>query len=574
MSRRLATAATIGLIALVPDGLVSPAAAQDPAPGTWRCDGTIVSTIVVERQPPTVIGRSAPEWARPFLSVALQHKTTQSSAVLPFLQLKEGEPCTEFRRAESERVLRVQPYLADATVVALPDSEGYSRVHVATVDEIPLVMGANARRGRIAGVKYGSLNVAGAGMYGAAEWREGFRYRDGAGVRFVNYHVFDGPNRFLLSLDRSPLTTAMAVALQRPVLTTNQRVAWHVGLSDGSTYTWFARPAAAALALPMDHTRLDLGAVFRLGGETRRGFAGLLIGHERLDPASQPVVVTDTGLAADPDVGLTNRFRGMRSTRVAAVVGTRLLSFAKVQGFDALVGTQDVARGVEVATIGGRSFSAEGNGTIVGASLYAGAGTPRTFVALSGRWEGERLQGPSRWADVIGSGRLAWYRKLSDRRTVIASGEFAGAWQARRPYQISLGDPGGLRGYRRASIVGARRALARAEHRWIVGNVKRFATVGAAGFADMGFAVAGDVPFGMNSGLRTSVGAGLLAAIPSQSRRMIRLDVALPLVRDGRVSSYELRMTMSSPPRIFWQEPTVVSSMRRALPQVEVLGLP
>lgn len=564
----------MGLVALLLDGLGSPAAAQDPVPGTWRCDGTVVSTIVIERQPPTVIGRSAPEWARPFLSFALQHRTTQASAVLPFLQLKEGEACTEFRRAESERILRVQPYLADAVVVAIPDTDGYARVHITTVDEIPLVIGARARHGRIAGVKYGSSNVAGTGMYGSAEWREGFAYRDGAGVRFVNYHVFGGPNRFLLSLDRSPLTTTIAVALQRPVLTANQRAAWHVGLSDGSTYTSFARPDAPRLALPMDHTRLDLGAVFRLGGETRRAFAGPLIGHERVDPASRAVVVTDTGFVADPDAGLTNRFEARRSTRVAAVVGTRLLSFAKVHGFDALVGAQDVARGVEVAAIGGRSFSAEGNGTILGASLYAGAGTSTSFVALSGRWEGEKAQGPDRWADVIGSGRFAWYRKLSDRRTLIASGEFVGAWQARRPYQISLGDQGGLRGYHRAPIVGARRALARAEHRWVVGSVSRFATVGAAGFADIGCVVAGDVPFGMNSGLRTSVGAGLLAAIPSQSRRMVRLDVALPLMRDGRLSSYELRMTMSSPPRMFWKEPTVVASMRRILPPVGVLGLP
>ena len=562
----------VRLLALLIVAWPAAIAAQGRPGVAWECDGSIVSSVAIERQPPTVIGESAPEWARPVLGVALQHRTTRATAVRPFLLLEEGQPCSEVLRAESERLLRAQPYLADATIVAAPDGAGGVRLDVATVDEVPLVIGARASRGRVSGVRYGSSNAYGEGMYASAEWREGFAYRDGVGVRFINYHAFGEPIRFSLDLARTPSSALGALALELPLLTSHQRFSWHAGVSDGSGYASFVRPQGAAIALAVDRSRLDLGGTFRLGREQRRMFAGPFVTHERVDPAAHAVVITDTGFVVDPDPALRGRFGPVHRTRVAGVIGVRLLSFLRVDGFDGLLGAQDVGRGVQIATVAGRSFVSGGDGSVFGVDLYAGTGTTTSFVAVRGQWEGEKQHGGS-WADAIAGGRIAWYHKPTERRTLIVSGDFAGAWGARVPYQIPLGDQGGIRGYRDSRAMGGRRMVARAEHRWVLGNVTRFMVVGVAGFADAGAIWAAGVPYGRNSGIRTGAGFALLAAVPPRSRRMLRLDAALPLVRDPD-ASYELRATVSAPLRMFWRDPGAIASIRTIVPASGVFRLP
>ena len=550
----------------------APAAAQDPAGSVWSCDGRMVSSVVIERQPPAVIGESAPDWARPFLRVALQHRTTQASAVRPFLLLEEGEPCSELLRAESERQLRAQPYLADAVVSVISDGAEGVRVAVSTVDEIPLVIGARARGGRIAGVKYGSVNAMGEGLHATAEWREGFAYRDGVGARFTNYHAFASPARFSLTLERTPTTVLGALALERPLLTSYQRVAWHAGVSDGSGYASFTRRDAPRLALAVDHSRFDAGGIWRLGGETRRVFAGPLVSHDRFTATSQAVVITDSGFVADPDPALIGRYAPLSRTRVAGAVGLRLLSFVTVRGFDALAGAQDLGRGVQLAAIAGRSFASDGDGNVFGLDVYGGAGGTTSFVGARGQWEAERRD-RGEWRDAVLSGRLVWYLRRSERRTLVASGDFAGAWASRLPFQLPLGDQAGVRGYADSRIVGARRAVVRAEQRWTVGNFTRFATVGAAGFADVGGVWRGSVPFGESSGLRVGMGVALLAAVPAQSRRTFRVDLALPLLSDPD-AKYEVRIGTSAPLRMLGREPRPISSIRSIIPRSAIFGLP
>ena len=52
-------------------------------------------------------------------------------------------------------------------------------------------------------------------------------------------------------------------------------------------------------------------------------------------------------------------------------------------------------------------------------------------------------------------------------------------------------------------------------------------------FADAGRGWAGDVPFGVDTGWKTSVGAGLRLAFPVESVRVTRIDVAWPVGADS-----------------------------------------
>jgi hypothetical protein len=108
--------------------------------------------------------------------------------------------------------------------------------------------------------------------------------------------------------------------------------------------------------------------------------------------------------------------------------------------------------------------------------------------------------------------------------------EFSGAYRQRTPFQLLLGVPeGGVRGYEQSYYAGGQRLVGRFEERYVLGNVLGAADAGFAMFADLGKQWEGDVPFGVTTAVKASVGVSLLAAIPPKSARLWRADLALPL---------------------------------------------
>jgi hypothetical protein len=114
----------------------------------------------------------------------------------------------------------------------------------------------------------------------------------------------------------------------------------------------------------------------------------------------------------------------------------------------------------------------------------------------------------------------------------------------------------------------------RIEERRSLGRIGRLAGFAIAGFADAGKIWAGDVPYGTSTGVRTSIGAGLMAAVPRQSQRLFRLDVAVPLVRGGTTRSWTARLFTTAAYPTFWREPADVSRLRAARPASELLLWP
>ena len=561
-------------------GLAAPLGAQQPRssggpalpPAVARsCDGQVISGIDIVREEPKLIGRSAPGWSRPILRTLLRHTLTRETAVEPFLVIEPGDECSDFRLAESARVLRAQPYLADATVTQVPDAGGGVRVRVETIDEIPLIVGLGIRDGSVSKLEYGSSNVRGQGLHAAVSWKDGFAYRDGFGLRLRQHHVLGQPIRIGANLERAPHGSDVSLDMSRPFYTRFQHIGWHAGARDASGYTTFIRPDARRLSLRVERTRGDAGAIFRLGGTSALVFAGPFITHQRFRPGDDGVVLADTGLASDPDTVLDNRYTSRQSTRLAGVLGARWLSHVEVMGFDALAGPQDVARGVQTTVAFGRSLEG-GGGNVAAGYLFAGAGGPRRFIGLSVLSEGQERDG--RWGDAVVSGRFAWYEKPSLRRTRIVSAEYSGAWRAHDLYQLALGhEQGGLRGYGDSRAVGARRAVLRAEHRWVIGAQSGWLALGAAMFGDAGKVWAGEVPFGTTTGVRASAGVSILAAVPRQSRRLLRVDFAMPLMDDPD-AKFDIRVSTSRSPSEFWREPGDISRLRAVLPPARVFGWP
>jgi hypothetical protein len=529
------------------------------------CDGKIVSAIDIVPHDPSFLRLPRPlrTLAR---GVGLHHTTTKPEVIRRFLLLAVGQPCTEQQRAESERILRYQPFLAEASVRAVPDTAGGVRIAVETSDEIPTVFSVRFRDGRPAALRIGNGNVGGRGIQLSVRGERGFAYRDGVGMQFVAYQPLGRPYTLALVADRTPLGSTASVDFGHAFITDLQRTAWHIGFREVQGLTSFVRPDSMSLALGARRRFADLGGVVRVGVRGRSAFVGGLLTYERVTPASQAVIVSDSGLIADSSAPLAGPFAPINNTRLNAVLGLRSVAFLTVRGFDALEGAQDVAKGVQVGAVVGRGISWFGPGDhdlFLAGDIYAGLGTATSFAALRVEGEGRQDRHTARWDGIVSSGRLAWYLKPSASAILIGSAEFSGGWrwQDRFPFQLRLGDrQGGVRGYSGSQLTGAVRSVGRLEARRLLGQPTKHVALGLASFADAGKVWAGDAPFGVTSSTKVGVGVGLLAAIPPQSRQLWRLDFAVPVSADAH-ARWEVRLTVFRM-RGFWREPGDVARAR------------
>ena len=570
-ARRRATA----LIGSAVIGVVAPEVrAQDSTQAVTTCSGEQVTAIDIRPEPPRIVGRNAPWWRKLLFSVLLQHRTTRPDVVRDYLRVKEGEPCREVERAETERILRAQPFIADATVRLEPDSTaGGSRLVVETVDEVPTIIGARISDGSLSGFKFGNANVMGRGRYMSAQWVDGFAHRDGVALKYSDYHVLDGPNTFSVSLDRAPLYGDYSVALARPFLTQLQSAAWHAGYRNASRYTRFLRPDTTAVSLRVRRQLFDLGGVYRVGNERSRVFVGALLTYERVDPDDEGKIISDAGITSDPDTAFRNRYDSFDETRGAFVVGVSSLRYLKVVGFDALEGVQDLGEGVQVAAVVDPGFVGSG-GRFYSADVYGGTGSQNWFAGARVEGEFRDPEDARSWSDAVLSGRAAWYIKPVERQVLVTEAEYTGAWRHRIPYELTLAARrGGQRGYKRSDVAGARRLIVRGEHRTSLGGMSRFTGFGVAGFTELGKTWAGEVPYGQDSDLKVSVGAGLLVAVPKQSRRLLRFDFAFPVTSEGR-EKWEFRFTVTKATSTFWREPGDIAQVRAGTPASNIFSWP
>src|SRR4051812_43192720 len=164
-------------------------------------DSTRAAPCLGQRIDELVIYSSAPTAALlrrvPILAnfVAAVHTTTHPDLIRRFLLLEQGDSCNELRRAESERILRAQPFIAEASVRMVQRLNGDNILEVRTSDEVALVLGVAATTASppVRFVRLGDANLSGQGIYLAGDWREGKAYRDGYGGTFVDNQLLGRP---------------------------------------------------------------------------------------------------------------------------------------------------------------------------------------------------------------------------------------------------------------------------------------------------------------------------------------------------------------------------------------------
>lgn len=526
-------------------GAQAPRAAISPSGRvTVACHGQRIDNIAIYASAPTVANlRRFPRLAALARAV---HMTTRPEVVRRYLLLDEGDACDELRRAESERILRWQPFIADADVYVVANEEGGVDLEVTTSDETAIVLGGGVRA-KAPGLTFallGNANIGGEGVYGAGAWRYGNGFRDGYSARVTDHQFLGKPITLALQGDRNPLGGGWRIEGARPYFTDLQRTAWRIRTGSQVDYVEIRRPDGERPLVTLDRDFYDVGAIARVVLPNYLGLVGLSVCGESSRSGTR-MLKADTGYIADLGA-LPVTYAPHRVGRVNLLLGIRGLRFARIEGLDALTATQDLPTGFQIGTQIGHSsgmLGATESDIALAGDVYAGATNGRSTIRVQVQGEGRRALGASAWDDVLTTGRVVHYLKLTPVHLNQTAVEWSGGYRERVPFQLLLGIPlGGVRGYEEATFAGGQRLVVRTEERYVFGGVKHLADLGAAVFADAGRVWAGDVPFGVTTGVKTSVGLSVLASVPARSARVWRADLALPL-SGGAGSGWTVRLT-------------------------------
>lgn len=541
------------------------AVAQDTSPSGRGCDGRVVHEIRVSALRPPFKGEAA-YWRRLAHSVGLHHTTTDTAVVRRFLALETGSLCTDFRMRESARLLREQPFLADARVRSVRDDSGGVRVEVETVDEIPALVSASFGRGHLSYLEIGNENMFGDGWLLALHGADRPLGGRSAGFRMSDYQFLGRPYQLDAQGDWGERTSGWLVDASHAYLTDLQRVAWEAGISHAGEDLAVLHRADGIEDLAIEYRRsaADVGGVLRVGNLRTPILFGALATFTRLDPGGG-LAVGANGVRSDTT--LTGHYQKVSRARLTGVGAWRNLNFVAARGFESLTATQDVPTGFQL-------FGQLGRGTHVlgGASdvymlgdVLAGVGSEKTYAGLHLITEGRREIGQRLWDGVVSSGRLGLYWKPNDASVVRSWTEYAGGWRVETPFQLSLAtEDQRLIGYK-GSLNGARRVGGGVDVRRVLSGLTSRADVGAGVFLNAARLWAGDAPFGVNTPLLPSAGVSLFGALPRGSQRLLRIDLGAPLRRRVVRSGWEVRLTYLDVTRRIREEPRDISGAREQL---------
>jgi len=555
-----------------------PLRAQDVLGEPVPCSGQMVSDIIVRTEPPALgdLSKRSRVAAR---AVRAVHATTRPQVVRRLIIQGLGAQCRELARAESERILRAQPFIAEATITphAMPD--GSVVLEVVTVDELEWLVdvGVKGSSPFVNRVKLGNANIGGEAIALQGVWSAARGpYRDTYGARFMDYQLLGRPYQLMLAGTRRPLGGDWTALAGHAFLTDLQRVAWRTATGERSEYIPLLRESVDAPSVRIKRSFTDIGGIVRLGAPGRLSLFGASYTREYDSGDNEYIRVTRNGLVRD-STAVTDSIHPYRSGRINGLWGVRNIHFLRVTGFDALSATQDVREGFQLGLLGGRSLAvlgSENDDIFLSADMYAGVGSPTTFAAMQVQGEGRQDYNTNRWDGIISSGRGAIYQRMTPRQTLVVDGEWSGGWRQRLPFQLTLGDErGGVRGYRDSQAAGAQRAVARLEDRWYIGRIRALADLGLAPFFDAGRLWAGDAAFGANTPVRLGTGISLLAAVPPRSKRLFRLEVGYPLSKDPH-AKLEIRITATDLTRLFWDEPGDVKRSRESTVPASIFNWP
>lgn len=505
------------------------------------------------------------------------HMRTRRDLIRGELLFSEGECYDPLLLRESERLLRGYAFIARAEVVPLPQPDGDVEVLVDTQDEwttkldIRLVFDDGFE---FRGIDVTEENFLGRGMTLGVFFLERDETRD-VGARFGTPRLFGTRWDGSVTAGRTRIGDFFSQELSYPFVAEVGRWAARERLDIRESQFAYAHEATAGpeepgpfthLLLPVDRRLFDVSLAHRFGRPGAYTLLGGAVSVESLEFPDRPDRVEivrdrDFGDGEPAPGGLRDRLaphvNDLSSLRLNLLLGRRAIRFVPRSGLDALTGVQDVPLGTEVELNIGRSVGARSRDGLArtddvaaGGELFAGFARGPWLVTANVLVEARRVLGGQTggrgWRDVLAEADLLayWKPELLPRHTVLLSVAGAGGWSTVTPFQLTLGGLRRVRGYRDERFPGGRRVIATVEDRiYVRWPAPSLFDIGFTLFGDVGRMWEGDVPLGVDSGWRGSLGAGLRIGFPPGTQRTIRADLAVPLRSDAGTSGPVFRLT-------------------------------
>lgn len=478
------------------------------------------------------------------------HVRTRRQVIERELLFGPGDCFDQYLLDETERLLRNYSFISQVDIFGVPQPDGTYHVVVDTKDQwstqVDLRVGVE-NGVQLEGFRLRETNFLGTGQEVGVFYVDRDVTRD-YGVSFMTPQL--AGTRWDLSgaLGRTRAGTFAHEVVAYPfVAETGHWAARQSFRREDQFFDYVTLDSTRAetqhLLLPVREKLFDVGLGVRIGRRSNLTVLGAMISYEELTYPGGPEVSGgddfEERVPADSQAvaALRPQTQQIGAIRFGLLLGQRNIWWVKRRGFDSMRGQQDIPLGAEAGFAFSRSIpSLERDDDLVanfrvyagleyGDALFIGrlrADVRRDFDAIAASRE---------WEDLYAESEFVNYWKPAElpRHTVFLRAATTAAWNTRTPFQLTLGGDRNLRGYREERFPGGQRVVLNVEDRIYFGwPWREVIDLGGTIFLDAGRMWPGDVPFGRDSGWRTTAGIGLRGSFPAGSRSSFRLDIAAP----------------------------------------------
>lgn len=489
------------------------------------------------------------------------HFDTRSTFIREELLFEEGDCYDPFLVEESERLLRRYPFLASVEIFpGQPPNPGPGdSVHVVVITrdewttradlDIVVSGGLDFRGASLTELSFLGRGVTVGGFYDESDPDE----QDAWGVAFSTPRTFSSRLDASVAVGDTRVGRFYNQGFFYPFVGEVGRVAAREQFTSREFFFPFATSENSEFRhalLPMFERNAEVTVTGRLGHPGNLTVFGIGLSRSKIDfpefPGKVKVAVDDEAeFTEDADSAvaaeLVSQVIPRTRSRINFLLGQRNIRFVERRGLDGLFAVQDVRVGTDITLTIGRSVKLParlgadaGDDLSTRLDLFGGIAPGRWVLGLEGRVEGIKVTDDEDegWRDIFGELDLYAYWKSPGEtgHTFFMRAAGAGGWQVRVPFQLTLGGPTNVRGFKRDRFPGARRALFTLEDRiafrWPFPDLFDF---GLTLFGDAGKIWAGDVPFAEEDAFEASAGFGFRVGFPPGTRAVARIDASFPL---------------------------------------------
>ncbi|HEX7091126.1 MAG TPA: BamA/TamA family outer membrane protein [Longimicrobiales bacterium] len=530
-------------------GQESPPAARAGTPAP--CPDGVISYVFIDNH--SIFDTSDPELDRRFawaygIANAL-HARTRAYVIRRELLFDAGDCYDPLLLRESERLLRAYDFLSHVDIFGLRQPDSTWHVIVDTRDEWSTQLDLRVRFDggvRFDGVRLRENNLLGTGQAVAFHYIERDVTRDVI-VSYATPQLARTRWDLRVAAGRTRAGTLVDQVIAYPFVGEIGKWAFRQSFRrEDRFFDYIAGDAVeneTRVLFPVRDKAVDLAAIARVGHPGALTLFGVAIGFRELSfPGADSAEIVrgkDFNATSGADSALLAEIQRQaepaENVRLMLLLGKRNVRWVQRRGFDSMRGVQDIRLGAEAELAIGRSLGLgrTDRDLITSLGLYGAREDAGILLAGHLRLDARKdYDDGGRWKDLFveGEGFAYWKPGGDSRHTLVLRAAGAGGWQTRTPFQLTLGGDRALRGYARERFPGGRRVIFSVEDRIYIGwPLPDVLDLGATIFADVGRVWPGDVPFGTDSGWRTTAGFGLRGSFPAGGRTTYRLDLAFPV---------------------------------------------